>query len=52
MPHTYAGDQNEHFENLINTLASIEAELHQKYYTPMRFCRKKAKNNKSLGRDP
>ncbi|CAL4200053.1 unnamed protein product, partial [Meganyctiphanes norvegica] len=28
-------DQNEHFENLINTLASIEAEIHQKYYTPM-----------------
>ncbi|CAL4096699.1 unnamed protein product, partial [Meganyctiphanes norvegica] len=26
------GDQNEHFENLIKTLAPTEAELHQKYF--------------------
>ena len=52
MHYTYSGDQNEHFENLIKTLAPTEAELHQKYCTPMCFFRKKAKNHKSPGSHP
>ncbi|CAL4209577.1 unnamed protein product [Meganyctiphanes norvegica] len=52
MSYTYLGDQHENYETLINTLASTEAELHQIYYTPICFCRKKAKNHKSIDSHP
>ena len=46
MPYTYSGDQNEHFENLVNTLASTEAELHQKTILLCVFSEKRQKTIK------
>ena len=47
MPYIYSRDQNKHVEKLVNTLASTEAELHQKYYTPKCLHKKGKKPEKS-----
>ena len=51
MSSTCSSDQYKTLKHLHNILGVIEAETYMKSYAPPSFWVKKAKNNKSLGRD-